>query len=159
MAKKKTSAAQTAKTKTKPNKGSSKWNYRTTTHKRLFSVYTSMIHRCFAPHNRCYHNYGGRGISVCTEWSRSWDSFARWAIEIAGYEPGLCIDRINNDDDYCPQNCRWTTTQKNCGNTRRSHFVSHNGMRMILADWARYYGISPQAMQYHVKRGSWPRVA
>lgn len=77
----------------------------------LMHRYLDMISRCQNPENCNYKNYGGRGISVCEEWSNSvngFDNFAKWSIE-NGYAKNLLIDRIDNDASYTPANCRWVT--------------------------------------------------
>jgi hypothetical protein len=67
-----------------------------------------MLARCHTPSNTSYPNYGGRGITVCKEWRDDFVSFYSWAIN-NGYSPALSLDRINNDDSYEPDNCRYTT--------------------------------------------------
>lgn len=90
---------------------------------RLYVVWCGMISRCTNPHHSSFHNYGGRGISVCDEWRDNYESFASWAIE-NGYDPdaphGKCtLDRIDNDGDYEPSNCRWVDMKTQSNNTRR----------------------------------------
>ena len=83
----------------------------------LYRVFNAMVERCTKPTIKNYHNYGGRGIKVCNEWIGNYQSFCDWALE-NGYKKGLQIDRIDNNGNYEPSNCRWVTQKQNCNNTR-----------------------------------------
>lgn len=84
----------------------------------LFERWHSMINRCKNPGCSGYKNYGGRGIFVCEEWKR-FENFYEWSMN-NGYSHELQIDRINNDGNYEPSNCRWVTRSENCKNRRTS---------------------------------------
>jgi hypothetical protein len=88
--------------------------------KNLYSVWNGMKQRCKNKKANAYHRYGGRGIRVCSEWSY-WPTFAKWALE-NGYSDGLEIDRIDNDSDYSPDNCRFVTKIENLRNRDKDHF-------------------------------------
>lgn len=75
----------------------------------LYKVWSSMRERCYNPKIKSYAVYGGKGISVCKEWDKSFQVFYDWAIK-NGYVRGLYIDRINGNKNYCPKNCRWVDT-------------------------------------------------
>lgn len=83
----------------------------------LRSVRKSMIARCTDLRNSQYRNYGGRGITVCDEWMRGSETFIRWGIA-NGWQPGLQIDRRDNDKGYSPDNCRFVTARVNSNNRR-----------------------------------------
>lgn len=82
-----------------------------------YTVWHGMKARCYSPANNRFYNYGARGISVCREWLESPAAFVAWAVA-NGWEPGLQIDRIDNDGNYEPSNCRFVTPSQNCQNRR-----------------------------------------
>lgn len=86
---------------------------------KLYGVWSVMKQRCTNPNNHKYKDYGGRGITVCEEWLNSFETFYLWAVA-NGYAEGLSIDRIDNDGNYCPENCRWTTMKEQRHNRRDS---------------------------------------
>lgn len=79
-----------------------------------YGVWRAMLRRCSSPKDRYYHRYGGRGISVCDRWLHSFTAF----IEDLGPRPfpDAQLDRIDNDGNYEPGNCRWVTRKENCAN-------------------------------------------
>lgn len=78
----------------------------------LRAIRKAMIHRCYNKKNPYFYSYGGRGIQVCSEWKESLPNFVDWALK-SGWVKGLSIDRINEDGDYTPENCRWITIKEN----------------------------------------------
>ena len=99
---------------------------------RLYKVWTSMIQRCTNPNDQRWKDYGGRGISVCARWE---DAFEAFVNDMGPCFPGGTVERINNDGNYEPSNCRWATKKEQARNTRRNHWVEHNGERMILQEF------------------------
>lgn len=82
---------------------------------RIYQIYYDMLDRCSNINNPRYHRYGGRGITVCDEWQKDFMNFYKWAIE-NGYTDELTIERINNDGNYCPKNCKWATMDEQLKN-------------------------------------------
>ncbi len=104
--------------------GCSRRKYKYIEHKRIYHVWRTMIARCTNPNVKSYKNYGGRGITVCKEWQgkRGFENFFLWAMQ-NGYDEnvdwGECtIDRINNDGNYEPSNCRWVDMKVQNNNKR-----------------------------------------
>jgi len=101
---------------------------------RLYGVYRAIRDRIFNERHKSYHRYGGRGISIYDPWM-NYSTFRIWAIS-SGYRKGLTIDRIDNDGNYEPTNCRWITRQENARKAttidRSMKGVGHNNA--ILTD-------------------------
>lgn len=108
---------------------------------RLFSIWHTMKDRCCRPQNTNYRLYGGRGIRVCDEWKNDFESFRRWALS-NGYSDELTLDRIDNDGDYEPNNCRWCTPKEQSNNTRQNVLVEYRGELLTLKQAAEASGIS-----------------
>lgn len=110
---------------------------------RLYAVWNSMRQRCNNKHSRAYHNYGGRGITICPEWD-DYDSFRSWAISV-GYDEDaergkFTLDRIDVNGNYCPDNCRFVDMRTQTDNRRMSIVVEHDGEVHPLTVWAEILG-------------------
>lgn len=108
-----------------------------------YQSWSDMLKRCTNEKNRSYHNYGGRGIKVCERWM----SFQNFLNDMGEKPAGMSLDRIDNDGDYEPSNCRWSTRQQQQRNTRRTVYVEGK----CALEWAGELGISQSAI-FHLAR-------
>lgn len=127
-----------------------------TNNKRLYNVWNAMLQRCNNPNNIRYHRYGGRGISVCDEWS-TFKPFLKWALE-SGYDEsagyGECtLDRIDIDGDYAPENCKWVTLKEQNRNTSTNHFIEIDSVKMTLAEASEVYGVNYNTLKTRLRSG------
>lgn len=120
-------------------------------HKKLYHIWCSMKERCYNKKCVSYPDYGGRGIIVCEEWKNSFPNF----LESMGDRPdGKSLDRINNDGNYEPLNCRWATQSEQNKNQRRSHLLTLNGKTQTITEWAKDLNMTAPGLRYRLKR--WP---
>lgn len=118
----------------------------------LYTTWRGIKDRCYNKSVKAYKNYGGRGITMCTEWKKDFMSFYNWAIE-NGYKKGLSIDRINNDKGYCPENCRWVTRKEQNRNYRRNRILTYKGETLCFADLCKKYNVGFTTAYYRLKVG------
>lgn len=119
-----------------------------------------MKSRCFNKNNDEYKNYGGRGITVCQEWAddeHGFENFAKWAFE-AGWDENKdgrmqSIDRIDNDGDYEPHNCRFATQKEQMNNIRRNRIIDYHGETMTAKQWSEKLGINYDTLCNRISRG------
>ena len=120
---------------------------------RLYKIWIGMRRRCYDTNQSGYKEYGGRGIKVCREWDDNFESFRDWSMS-HGYTDNLTIDRIDYNGNYCPENCRWITTNEQCRNTRYNRFETIDGVTKTVVDWCDYYNIENRRTVYtRLKRG------
>ncbi len=103
---------------------------------KLYAIYNCIINRCYNNKNKDFNNYGNRGITVCDEWRYDFKKFYDWAMT-NGYEKGLTIDRINNNGNYEPNNCRWITMKQQSFNRRTNRLVTIEGETKCLKEWLK----------------------
>ena len=120
--------------------------------KRIKEAYVNMKTRCYNPKSLSYKTYGARGITVCDEWKKSYSAFQAWALS-NGYSDDLTIDRINNDGNYEPSNCRWVSRTEQCNNRTSSRYLFLKEEKDTLANWSRRLKIPYAFIQYRADRG------
>lgn len=116
-----------------------------------YSSWKAMLKRCRYKKHQAFKNYGGRGIKVCNRWQTSFQAF----LEDMGERPSkkMCIDRINNDGDYEPGNCRWASMKEQQRNRRGNVRITFQDETMTEAEWARKIGISQTALKRRLDMG------
>jgi len=110
---------------------------------RIWWCWSNMLVRCNNKNGQAYDNYGGRGVKVCERWSK-FENF--YADMKDGYTDKLLLDRVDNNGNYCKQNCRWATRTEQNNNTRRNRFITFNNQTMTLSQWARNLGIKTSTL-------------
>jgi hypothetical protein len=121
------------------------------THSPVYNTHRSMLHRCLNPENENYKNYGGRGIKICNEWLELFN-FDSWAL-LSGYKPGLTIERIDNDGNYCPENCTWIPKEEQPKNRRSNQYLTLRGETKTKAEWIRILNIPKSTLDWRLKHG------
>ncbi len=116
----------------------------------IYLTWTGMKDRCSNPSNPKYDRYGGRGIKVCDRWL---NSFVNFSADMGKRPSGTTLDRINNNSDYEPSNCRWATRTQQARNKNNNRYFVLNGERKALPDWCELYGISYTCVYARLKRG------
>lgn len=121
-----------------------------------------MRRRCYDKRHQAYHNYGGRGIKVCDAWRDDLPSFYAWAVT-NGYTDDLTLDRVDNDGDYTPANCRWITAAEQHTNRRDNRLVSLWGETKPVVVWLRdprvTAGLRSDTVRYRLNNGMPPEEA
>ena len=115
------------------------------TDSRLYAIWCAIKRRCYRDYDPHYARYGGRGIKMCEEWRESYAAFMEWALA-NGYrydaKRGECtLDRIDNDGDYTPENCRWVSHKIQSNNKSTNHLITLNGETHTIAEWAEIFGM------------------
>jgi hypothetical protein len=112
-----------------------------------YRIWVGMLNRCRSKKSKCYHNYGGRGITV----SESWYKFENFYADMGKHPVGMSLDREDNDKGYSKENCRWATQMQQSRNTRNNIWVIVNGQKMIITDAARCIGANMRSL-YSTKK-------
>ena len=118
-----------------------------------YRSWRAMKDRCFKENNNRFYAYGARGIKVCKKWV---DSFENFLADMGERPKGMSLDRINVDEDYSPENCRWASVLEQARNQRTNVWYQVGDEKMIQADVARALGIHPSQLLGMRRRGVLP---
>jgi len=119
---------------------------------KLHSIWKGIRERCYTKTCSSYKNYGGRGITMSDDW-HNYINFERDMGQ--SYKIGLSIERIDNNGNYCKENCKWATKDEQAKNQRNNHKITCNGVTKILADWVRETGINSTTILTRINRLGW----
>lgn len=97
-------------------------------------IWSNMKDRCFNERNHAYKDYGGRGIIMCDRWV---ENFQNFYDDMWPRPKGKSLDRINNDWNYCKENCRWATQTEQCNNTRKNLYIEYDWEKLTATEWSR----------------------
>jgi hypothetical protein len=134
------------------DKASQRWKIHGQSESRLYTIWCAMLSRCYNTHNERYKDYGGRGIKVCDRWRHSFENFY---ADMGECLEGMTLERINNDGDYEPGNCRWATRLEQGSNKRNNDWLECKGNTKNLTQWARHLGIQQQTLWARLYRHGW----
>jgi hypothetical protein len=121
---------------------------------KLYTLWANISQRCSNPKNKSYHNYGGRGVTLCERW-RKFSVFAQDIVQSIGEppQPSITLDRIDNDKGYEPGNVRWATRAQQVRNSRRNHIVTVYGVTGCLTEMCERFGVRRGLVQDRLRLG------
>ena len=123
-----------------------KWNFVC-----MSSIYNKMINRCYNENDKDYKYYGRKGIKVCDEWLNNPVLFELWALD-NGYIKGLTIDRINPNEGYSPENCRWLSLEENSRRAGKVNWITVNNETLTGRQWAEKFGLVNHIFNRYIKK-------
>lgn len=104
---------------------------------KIWSIHRSMMDRCYLPTSEAYKRYGGRGISVASEWH----NFENFYCDMGDKPEGMSLERIDNNGNYCKDNVVWATAKQQCNNRRSNVILEHNGKKQTMQQWCDELGL------------------
>lgn len=118
---------------------------------RTYTSWANMLRRCNNTTDKSYPNYGAKGILVCKRWYK----FESFLADMGVCPDGLTLDRINNNGNYEPGNCRWATRLVQANNHSRPRFITYKGETHTITGWAKKYGMSNFLLRQRLFREGW----
>ena len=118
---------------------------------RIGSIFNGIKDRCYNKNNKSYKWYGEKGVKVCKEWIDNPKLFENWALS-NGYKDNLTIDRIDENKDYCPENCRWVPNSDNAKYKSTTSLIEVDGETHTGKDWAKILGFGPNLINKYIRK-------
>lgn len=118
---------------------------------RIGNIFRGMKQRCYNSNDKAYRWYGKKGIGICDEWLNHPQLFEKWSIE-NGYADDLTIDRIDENKDYCPDNCRWIARDNNAKYKSTTNIINVNGIVHSGRDWSELLGFGKTLINKYIRR-------
>jgi len=122
---------------------------------RIYYIWISMINRCNNSNNKYYKSYGGRGIRVCEAWLR----FENFLADMGEKPNSMSLDRVDNNGNYGPENCRWSTNKEQQRNTRSNRLITIDSITKPLVEWCNFYNINYHKIYMRLHHGWSPEEA
>ena len=119
---------------------------------KLYRVWDGIVQRCNNPNAKNYQNYGGRGIKMSDDWRKDFSEFEKYCMA-NGWEYGLQVDRINNENGYFPGNIRFVSASENMRNKRTNHLINFMGETLCAADWCERFNMSDSTLWRRLSSG------
>lgn len=119
---------------------------------RIYNIWEGMKSRCYNKNHKSYQRYGGRGIFVCDDWKNDFTAFRDWAL-LNGYSDDLSIDRIDNNNGYFPENCRWVDAKTQSRNRSSNALIEYKGRMISIAEAAEFEKVNPSKIYTRYNRG------
>lgn len=127
-----------------------KKEYHGLSHTQTYNVWVSMIQRCHNPNDPRFKDYGGRGISVCKRWR---NSFSKFNQDMGPRPKGNTLDRKNNEENYKPSNCQWSTPKQQSRNTRRNRRYTVKNITGCMVELCEHFNLPRVTITYRIRRG------
>lgn len=115
-----------------------------------YSVWRGIKNRCLNPNEPAYKNYGGRGIKICDRWK---DSFENFFTDMGQKPKGMWIERLDNEGDYEPTNCKWATPKEQCNNKRTNVYLTFRGKTQTVSQWNEELGYNKNVVAGRLRLG------
>ena len=117
----------------------------------LRRVWSAIKQRCYNPKHKFYKDYGDRGITMCSEWLNDYKAFEKWCMN-SGYQRGLEVDRIDNNGNYEPNNCKWMPMKEQARNRRTNVYIEKDGKMLTATEYAKMTNTSLSTVLYRIKK-------